>query len=157
MKKSLRLALGLVLYAMEELWQATNPASPDLSATMAASRSSDTTEPIPASVSTLRSPYSTRHDYAASSATRSAPNGNVRPAPPEPTVTTDPDKRRASLEVDITLAMTTVRAARYAEDHSPNPQTRARTEEAQAELDNLLDLHRRLFGHEAIADQLVKG
>jgi hypothetical protein len=72
-------------------------------------------------------------------------------------VTTDHDKRRASLEVDITLAMTTVRAARQAWARSPNPQTIARTEEAQAELDNLLDLHARLFGHEAIADQLVKG
>jgi hypothetical protein len=103
------------------------------------------------------SPYSASHDYTTPSATPPAPSENVPRAPPEPIVTTDPDKRRTSLEVDITLAMTTVRAARHAWAHCPSPQNIQREAEAQAELDNLLDLHRRLFGHEAIADQLVKG
>jgi hypothetical protein len=71
-------------------------------------------------------------------------------------MTTDHDKRRTSLEVDITLAMTTVRAARHAWAHCPSPENVQREAEAQAELNNLLDLHARLFGHEALAEELVR-
>lgn len=63
------------------------------------------------------------------------------------------DDRREQIEMDIRIALETVRAARIAWARSPNPNTIEREQDAEAELNDLLDIHHKLYAPRQLVSQ----